>query len=249
MRRLTVAVLAVCIISGITASVTNAKDFSVTLSTKVWSEYLGANGAIFHDKPVLQTDLFILLPKGFYLDFWHSAGLNDTDFSSDFGDEIDVTIGWKGTIKGFGVNVGISYFNIVELDEIPKGDVMQPYVGLNKGFKIREHSFIPYVQAEFPFPVKGGTPEKGIFIRGGIHHNWQPTPILAIHQKVGVAYDSGALGFEETGIAEYNVDTRWDVSKKITLDIPSIKFMTPVTSVSDDRGPTVVIGAGVTFHF
>ena len=100
MKRILI-LLSVVIIFGVMVSPAIAdNEISVSFSSKLWPRYLGADGTIYHDEPVLQSDIFISLPKGFYFDIWHSVGLDDTDLSSNFGDEgPNFTLGWSGNWK------------------------------------------------------------------------------------------------------------------------------------------------------
>jgi len=251
-KRVLITLVVVFIGTGVLIPQAKAEGASVTVSTKVLSQYLGSDGAIFHDKPVLQTDVFIQLPRGVYIDFWHSVGLDGTDMSSDYGDEIDYTLGWSGTLKGFVLDTGVSYFELVELLDIPQGDVIQPYIEVSKGFNTnKSQSLTPYFRVEFPFPAKGSSPEKGILTYGGLRHTWQGSPMLTMNQEVYVLRDDGAFGFDSAVVGQYHIRLSWNYFKRINIDFLSLDVSTPLTSVSDADGrkTEVVVGGGLTFNF
>lgn len=244
----------IVLVTGITEVVfadSSSEDISFTLSSKVYSQYLIADtGHIGHDKPVIQTDLFISLPKGFYFDLWHSAGLDGTGLSSDYGDEIDYTVGWNGKLGEINLDLGVSYFDLVDLFKLPHGDLIRPYLELNKGFDITEsHRLTPYVYLGFPYSAKGDEFGHGFFVRSGIKHAWQITPELTLNQKTNLFFDNGACGFDSGILGEYRCDIGWQISKSTTIDLISLKFVTPFTSLSDSRETEIVYGVGITHRF
>jgi len=227
------------------------KDISVTLSSKVYSEYLSSNsGGICHDGPVIQTDMFISLPRGFYFDVWHSAGLNGTDLSSDYGDEIDYTIGWSGKVKGIGLDLGVAYFDLIDLFEAPHGDLIMPYLEFNKGFDIsKNHRLTPFVCFKFPYSAKGDELGHGFRTYLGTKHAWQINPKLSFNQKINLLFDDGACGNDSGVLGQYQGGISWQASKQLTLDLISVKAVTPLTSLSDSRETKIVYGAGITYRF
>lgn len=227
-----------------------AEEPSFALSTKFWSQYLDNNGAVNHDQPVLQSDLFISLPLGFYFDFWHSMGLDETGLSTDFGDEINYTLGWGGTLNGFGFDLGFSYLDFIDLFKMPKGDVLRPYAEINKEFKITEKNILtPYARWDGSFPASGNSPEKDQWFSLGLKHVWQINETAELKQKLFTLYDTGALGFAKAVIGQYNIGLGWNVTKSVTLDLPNFKISTPLTPVNDGRKTEFVIGAGLSLRF
>lgn len=227
------------------------ENFSFTLSSKVYSKYLIADtGHIGHDKPVVQTDLFVSLPKGFYFDLWHSAGLDGTGLSSDYGDEIDYTMGWSGKLGGVNFDLGVSYFDLVDLFKSPQGDLIRPYLKLNKNFDVSEsHRLTPFVYFGFPYSAKGDEFGHGFFVRPGVKHAWQMTSNLTLNQRGNLFFDDGACGFDSGVFGEYRCDLSWQISKSTTIDLISVKGITPFTSLSDSRKTEIVYGTGITYRF
>lgn len=246
MKRIIIMTLAILMISGVIFSEANAEDISFTLSTKVWSKYLGSSGAVVHDKPALQTDLFVALPKSFYFDIWHSMGLDGTSLSSDLGDEIDYTLGWNGKVKTFSLDAGISYFDIIDLFH-SNSDAIQPYAEINRSFNFsKNHSFSPYARVETLFPFNN--PGKGLYAYSGIKYAWRLTPAITINQNAGLIYDSGVFGLENGFAGRHNLSFIWSPSKSINFELLNTKITIPISSFSD-RKNEIAFGAGLMLNF
>jgi len=248
MKKILILLFAIMIF-GVMVSPTTADDeISVSFSSKLWSRYLGADGAIYHDEPVLQSDIFISLPKGFYFDIWHSVGLDDTDLSSNFGDEgPNFTLGWGGSWNQFGVDLGIAYIDGLPTFKMKQGDSLLPYVELNRKFDITDsHSLTPFAKLELLFPLEDGENLGDIF--GGLKHNWQLSDKFAVNQKAYLLYDN-SWSPSSAVIGGYNVDLSWSLHDKITFNPLILKATTPLSSVDDERKLETVIGVGFTFHF
>ncbi|MBZ9577712.1 hypothetical protein KJA13_01600 [Patescibacteria group bacterium] len=238
-------------VTGVVFAGDESQDISVTLSSKIYSKYLNEGGGnILHDKPVIQTDLFASLPKGFYLGIWHSAGLDGTGLSSDNGDEIDYIVGWSGKVGKVNLDIGAYYFDLVDIFKSPHGDIIEPYFEISKGFDISDkHCLTPYVWFGFPYSAKGDEFGHGFYVRPGVKHAWQITPKLTLNQKANLFFDDGACGFDSGLFGEYRCSFSWQISKSTTIDLISVKGITPFTSLSDNRKTEIVYGAGITYRF
>ncbi len=252
MKRIAVVVLLVAMVAtGAEAE----KDLSLTISSKVYSKYLGSTtGSICHEDPVLQTDLFFTLPHGLYFDIWHSSGLDGTGLSSDGGDEIDFTVGWTGEIEklqNIKLDLGISYFDCYDLFKMPSGDFILPYLNVSKEFPVlKDHCLEPFVFFQFPYSAKGNEYGNGFIVRSGMFHHWNITDSLAICQRVNLTFDDGAWGNDSGLLGEYRFDASWKITDRITLDVISVKVARPFSNFSDGRdGTEAVYGAGIKICF
>ncbi len=230
------------------------KDISVTLSSRVYSKYLSELGtaSVCHDKPVIQTNLFISLPKGFYLGIGHSAGLDGTGLSSNSGDEINYIFGWSKKTKEINLDIGVCYFDGVNLFTMPKGDLIYPYFEISKEFKVfKKHTLEPYISFGFPFSAYANEFGHGFYTRVGTRHFWQISENFKIYHKANLFFDNGGLkGFDSGVLGQYRCDLSYQLSKSITLDLISIKLNTPITSLSDQRNKTnMSYGAGLKIRF
>lgn len=242
-------VIAVLFATNVAAETEEENKLNLSLSTKIWSEYLFTNGAIFHDEPVVQTDLFVELPHGFYFDLWWSVGLDGTDASSDFGDEIDYTVGWAGNFGKLDVDLGIAYFDLFELfDAGGDGDVLQPYIELGKTLKLGEkHKLTLNTAFQWQQPLKNSMSSGGYLI-GGVSDLWQISPTVSINSEVSVLYDTGAYNYDNGLVGFVNFETSWQITRSFSVQLPSIKVAEPI-STSDERKTQVAFGLGFSINF
>jgi hypothetical protein len=101
-----------CILLIIATNTLTAQDITLTSWTR--AQYLGVNGSIFLDNPVIQTDLGLRWDN-LYANIWWSVGLDDSDLNSNFGDEVDLTLGWAKTNGRFTWDTGLLYLEVVNL--------------------------------------------------------------------------------------------------------------------------------------
>jgi len=248
-----IARLLAVLVSGAAAMVfitaaADAEGLSLEISTEALTKYVGNSGMLYHDKPVIQTDMLLTLPKGFYVDVLSSFGLDGTGMSSDLGDEGDLGLGWRGNVKGLDLDVGAYYLDFVDIFKA-RGDVISPYVEVSKTFDIsKSHSLTPYLRTEVIFPAKGTIPGNGVWLFGGVRHKWQVSQAFAASQRLGLVYDDGAYDAESGLLGQYRLKLSWDLTKSITFDVLSLKVSFPLTTFHD-RETQAVVGAGFTLRF
>lgn len=220
------------------------------ISTKLQSQYLAGNGAIFHDRPVIQSDLMVSFKNGIYADIWHSSSLEFDNWNRGSDDEIDYMVGWTHVFPKFNVDTGVLYMNFVDLN-YDKGDGILPYLELNRTPK-RKQSWSPYVKFQPAFPVKGRLPQKGYYLAGGLSSVQQQRKSgPEIRQKLSVIYDSGTFGWEENTIGEYKFELSYKFGKRTRVVFPSATAYIPLSkpSGSDGRKTCVSVGTGLTVAF
>lgn len=250
MRRfvaLTVAAVVVSMAAFAGLARADGDDFKVTLSSRVWSKYVVGAGITLHKKPALQTDLFVLSPWGFYVDIWQSAGMDGTSPNSDFGDEIDYTLGWRGKSGNTGLNFGVSYFDVYKLFGAPKEDVVQLYGEVNHTFPIGNHVVAPFVRLEYSMRPPGSTArtQASVLVSSGAAHFAPLLNKVSIFNKAWLAYDSGRLTGQEIFLFQSLHGLRWSPTKRITVEAPNIKLSIPITHTPDSRKFEAIFGAGV----
>ncbi|MFC1625265.1 hypothetical protein ACFL1O_00045 [Patescibacteria group bacterium] len=232
---------------GVPFLVNAGDEISATFSSKIWSKYHVPNSVVVHDEPVLQNNLLTSLPKGFYFNIWHSMGLDDVDLSSNSGDELDLTFGWSGSWKEFGLDMGITYIDGLPTFRMKRGDFIQPYLELSRGLDIAdEHLLTPFTKIELLFPLDGGDNLADIF--GGIKHNWQLSDRFAVSQKVYLLCDDAGSG-NGALVGGYEMDFNWNIKENITFSPLMLKTTAPFSSVNDGRRPEATIGVGISFVF
>lgn len=249
MRKLAQALMTVFMGCQMVAADEQDEKLQLTLSTKAWSSYVFNSGVEFHDEPVVQTDAFLQLRHGFYLDLWWSAGLDDTYLSSNFGDEVDYTVGWSDDVgKKLILDVGVSYFDIINLfDSGETSDVIKSYAKLSRTFPVgRIHELTPLFAIEWHKPLKGNF--DGVYTWTGLRYRWQVSDLFSLNSEAGLLYDSGAYGFESAIVWYANAELSWQLNETISLQLPSVRLTTPLGH-KPDRETQLVFGAGMSFNF
>lgn len=188
---------------------------SFTLTTTLFNQYLGANGDIFYDGPVIQPDLFIAFPNGLYADVWVSRA--DGNLGEDFGDELDLTVGWSNER----LDVSAARFWVLGGDVAQLKAVFAPWL-LDYG----ANSFILDTKIEYYWPTASGGPAEGTMLRIGLSYSRQLSERWSLSQRGGVFWDSGAFGYERGYLAEWRggVSFSW---KGMSIG-PVVKFTTPI---------------------
>ena len=223
-----------------------------TLSVQVKDKYVLGKGVKIYDGPVVQTDLLINLPRGFYVDLWWSAGLDNSDLDGGLDDEVDYTVGWAGKAKGLDLDFGVSYFDLIGLYSLDGGDVVQPYLDLGKSFQPTErHAFTPYIRAEVQIPI--GWDEdahNGVHLFGGLKHTWQAHERFSVFHKLALMYDTGTFVNSDHGfLGHYDLALNWRIADAVTVQLPTFRVVFPISDLSDGREVQHVVGGGVTITF
>jgi len=150
---------------------------------EAWSQYFGGNGAIYHDRPVLQGNVTFSFRGGCYVDFWGSR--TNGSWRATWGDEVDFTVGCGNNF----VDAGISY---LLLSYESPSDVGWAYVNFTTpayteggwsvaGF-LKVDYFVPFETAQdyegYNFHLGGRLSQEG--------DRWSSS------QELEVLYDTGA---------------------------------------------------------
>ena len=222
---------------------------AVTLSSTVWSKYVIGNGLIARDEPVLQNDLFVSLPYDFFIDVWWSVGLDGTGVNSDFGDEVDYTIGWSGALEEFNLTASFGYYDLFELGTDEGGDVFFNFLEVSRAFPdvLDGHTLTPYLNATMYFPHKWDVSD-GVQPVLGLRHSWLVTRWLSANSDIGFIYDSGAFDFEPGFLWKYQGTLDWRLNDHLTLNLPQIKARVPLEPLNR-REAVAVYGAAIIFNF
>ena len=190
----------------------------VLFSTTWLAKYIGRNGVIFHDEDVMNSSLAVTLPKGFYLNLFHSVGFDDSNLNSNFADEIDYTLGWSGEVKTVHVNAGISYFDVFKIGS-SKGDIIQPYLYLSKTWKFGQNSITPIIQLDTFLPVKSKVLKEGLLIKAGISYSYPIFKQLSINLSMNIRYDNGAIAFQKAWLLQNSANLKWSINKWSSVEV------------------------------
>lgn len=224
-----------------------------TLLVEVQDKYLISKGITIYDGPVIQTNLTIDLPKGFYLGlFWSKSG-DSPDFTDTLGNEVDYTFGWTGGVKDFRLDFGVSYFDIGKVFSVKGGDAVQIYFGVEKDIVVSDlHTLTAYMRTEIYKPVGGwdGNAHAGAHIFMGVKHQLRLHKHVTLNQKIAVMYDTGTFVASDHGfLGHYNLDVSWKLTNTISTSVPALKLIFPISNLNDGRGVEHAVGGSLNFRF
>ncbi|MFA6495077.1 MAG: hypothetical protein WC246_01220 [Candidatus Paceibacterota bacterium] len=238
MKKLAVFMGAVTI--GLFGTMTQAQ--SITVSAEVFSKYLGGNGAIFYDSPVVQVDTTIAWANGIYVDAWKSCG-------SGFGNENDLSVGWTKTLTdGCYLNVEGLY-----IDAHPSGDtddnMFSPRLEFGKDFKLGATTISPYVRWE-NYQVQRWTSlmNGGDFLFIGTKISWQSSErLVSLSTNAKIVYDKGTFCNDSGYLAQLCARAEMKISKQTAL-VADVKASAPLTT-HDARKNEIAVGVGIVYRF
>ncbi|MDP3710496.1 MAG: hypothetical protein Q8R29_02095 [bacterium] len=214
------------------------------VTSKVLSNYLFEAGNLWHKTSVVQTDMKTSLSRGFYFYLWHSVGLNDKNLNSDFGDELDYTLGWEGSIKNYSFGTGLIYMDYYKIRAQPRGDILQLYFEIKRKFQIaKKFSLTPFCRVERISAAKGTSPKRQSHTHLGTE-NFLEHKKLAITQRIEFLLDRGAYGFQKSVIGKHQLALSYKLLGNLNLD-PSLISSVPFGSLRDGRGKETQYGIGL----
>lgn len=211
--------------------------FSLSLQEK----YIGFNlPEVFHDEPVVWSEFMLNLPEGFYVDFWHSVGLDDSDFSSNWGDEFDVISGYNGKIGDFNINFEASFFNVFPLEKWWDNDFLLFSGKLSKTINLDDNQLSFGTKIGWIADISNF--ENGaVFINPFLCHSWKKPfnfECLDINQEIHLLWNSGfgITGAEDLS-AKYNISPTWKLAENLSLVAPGFSLLVPFSNSEGVRGP------------
>ena len=221
--------------------------FSANITSLVNSKYLVfGNGVNLYDSPVLQTDLMISGPYGFYIDLWNSRALGGDAWDSTYGDEFDYGIGWSGKVWIFDTTLAVTYFDepsVFSFDEtdilLCKGTIStEVWQGLNAFGSFSNYST---VFSGHPYPDNGG-----FIIETGLNRTFSYGRFSTCPQ-VSIAYDDGSFGIDPGFILKGDVGLTTDLGKGISLIGPDIRIFHSLSVEKVDSNYVLYGGLGFSF--
>lgn len=208
--------------------------FSFTLSSGFSSKYVIQNGLQLHDEAV-HTQGTLFVPYGFYLDAFWSVGIDDSDFNSNTGDEIDWSAGWAKKVYGeLGFDLRLSYYDLYKIFDYTKTDLIFPYAEINYGGKVGDWlNVTAYVAAENPFFADFDDMSQGLLFHCGLRPTLILTDSIDIVSRIDFLYDDGALGLDNAVIGRYEAGLLFKLTEHIAISAPWVKYSDIYTELAD----------------
>ncbi|HEY5221008.1 MAG TPA: hypothetical protein VIJ29_02585 [Candidatus Paceibacterota bacterium] len=221
----------------------------LSLTTMTGSKYLGLADEMLSEHPVQQTSFNASLPCGISAGVFDSMSLSPSNDHPNFGNEVDFTLGWSGSLKGNALDVHGAYIDLSPLVRLPKGDVFQFSERVSRTLPLgKKQSITPYVWLREVMPVRGPTPIGGWFGHGGLVFTRSFGSRVSNSADIATVWDSGALG-NHPGLIGTIVDTpSWKIGEHTSLQFP-LNVQTPLTHTGDGRRTNFTGGFTLAFSF
>jgi hypothetical protein len=221
---------------------------SVTASFSVASQYLAfGSGIQLSSHPVMQGGLFFSHLSGAYVSLWGSAGFDGDygrrDGQLDFGDELDLGIGWAGSIRGLSVNLSTTYFNEPLPDVLGAFDIIYTHLRIGKtwGNKLT----LTGVWQNYS-PLHGSPYGGGNLIGLELSRPFQLTRSLTLPVMAGIVHDDGGIDDGKGILLRGSAVLSWKVSKALTVE-SGYRYYIP--TMSDFRSTDGVWWTGMSWNF
>jgi hypothetical protein len=228
------------------------KLFDFELSSKFLSKYVDEAGINIHNKPVIQSEIFVRhTSSGIYLDIWYSTTAKNAGKDNNAANEVDYSVGWNKTIGPIAVDVGVTYIDLTSLYKGLDGDIIQPYIVFYKDINVADnHMITPFMRAEYGIPAKGNDPSlKGLRIHSGVKTLSKiSNNKITINQKLTIVYDDGSYGMNRAWIGSYEIGPSYKVNDWMSIDLNG-RVVSPLSHVNDGRKFEWIFGFGLTFYF
>lgn len=193
---------------------------SASISTKLLPKYVLDNGILAYNRTVVQTDILLRLPSGFYVDLWGSKGF----VGENRGNQVSPTVGYNLLISQeneIGIDLGLTYNNLSPVSRVPRGDRIEPFIEV---YKKISNGLTPYAKIEVFLPAKGATPNTETRSHLGIRHFWQITDSVALSQNLKLLYANPPL--KNPGlILKHYAKLSWFFSKSVSINASNCLFV------------------------
>lgn len=202
------------------SSVSAEEKVSASISTRLLPKYVLDNGILAYDRTVVQTDILLRFPSGFYIDLWDSKGF----VGENRGNQVSPTVGYNLLISRenkIGIDFGLTYLDLSPVSRVPRGDRIEPYIEVYKKFG---SGLTPYARVEVFFPARGASPNTETRSHLGTRHFWQIANSVTLGQNLKLLYANPPLNNPGLIVKHY-AKLSWFVSKSVSIDASNCLFM------------------------
>lgn len=235
------------------ATIATADDQYPQFSLSTWwkSSYVAALGVKVHKDPVLQAWLDIAITRNWYGQLWWSNGL-DTHPGTDFGDEVDFTIGWtRKNSDGLAIDASLAYFDFAPVFDKGAADLV--VLSLDIGQDIAEsadkrNSLAVFGKVERYWSTNEAYFTDGTLSRMGLRASRKASPRLSLSSQLYLLHNDGLTGTRPGNLVGGNILFDLQLSKE-----GDWIFHTGAWKADPNRmtglDSSTVLGAGVTHKF
>jgi len=137
-----------------TLSAEEEKGMEFSTSVGYFSQYVGPFGATFYDKGVVQADVSLAHSSGLHLTVWGSISA-DGGWNSDFGDEVDLIVGFTKVLGPIEVDLGGAYYDVLKVGSFDGEDIYAATLNVCAPEVFLGLTPFAVVEVDFPYD-KGG---------------------------------------------------------------------------------------------
>lgn len=235
---------------------TTPLSLSGTFSVGVQSKLLKPRfSRVIYDEPALVQNLTLNLSNGLFFDVWNSIGLNDDAASAGRGNEIDLTVGYKGKIEGLDFKLSFGVVDLSSLGEIRQNDLFAFSASLSKTFTLGEwegtHLLRPEFRFDWVFEAEQWSNNAPVLLPS-VRHTWQKPfgfKDITVFEQFGLQW-SGDFGRNTSDeiFFQMSLGLEWQVDDHIKF-VPNLMFVAPLTGGNDGRKAEVACGINMVFSF
>lgn len=221
------------------------KSPTVTVSASYNSNYLAFGAGIeLWDQPCVQGSITVNFDNGLYIFLWGSSDMEDNPGSS-LADEIDLGIGWAGTIgKGWNLDVGLTYFDEPHNGHIARfgaEDIL--YTKVKLGHDIGKGWAASAIWESYT--TLPNTGYKGGSLLGiELSKTFKLSGRVSVPFSVGGIYDDGGFDFAQGWLIRGNLGMDVTLTPSLTMNLGG-RYYLPF--MDDTRENDVMAYAGLTW--
>jgi len=207
----------------------------------VKSSYVLGNALEMSDKPVIQGGVTFSWKSGLYLDIWGSRPFKK-QYSTDFGNEIDLTLGWKGPLLGFRADAGVAHYNLYPVSRLEGNDIWGAYIELTPS---EPSIFYSFVRLETIHSTSRNVSFAKQIDVGVRYH--MPLRNMKLHHEARASFRESFPGVGGGTIFSYKASLEVPISKEFTVS-PFYERRQPL-HLDGGRVPHNIVGIGFGVSF
>lgn len=228
MKKIKISLILFIAIISIAINV-SAQDFGISVQTYVLSSYVTPNGLQNYAEPVNQGSVTLTHKSGFFFDLWYSTGFN-SEWATNWDDELDYTLGWSGAISPFNTSVLISYFDNFTVLKGPYNDVVKGSLQFDYPKEINDwwkiSPFINYTT--FIVPDKSSPIAGGNLYSLGCNNEVALIDELVLTPSILFMIDDGTFGSVPGDLFKFSSAFKLVFTDKLSINILEGTFYVPI---------------------
>jgi hypothetical protein len=222
---------------------------TVSITSNIRSKYIFSTAANLYNDPVVQTELFTLTKSGAFFDVWNSLPLDIKTAGDNFGTELYVSAGWLGKVGDYNLVIAAGYEDLYRTLSPEGSDFLIFSTEVSRDFAPSTNlTLTPFGKIEFNFTPDGstmGTP----LTRVGLRYSYKLHECVSLAGKTQVVHDPGLLGADMAFVGNVDAALLWKLGKHAVIELPYIRYVSPINRVNDGRKGDIVYGCGLSYVF